>query len=69
MRDGEAAVLRAGIDVVAVTIEMAADLAVVAGHHIAIHPGRLELEEALDRRQQAADDLVADGSRISGTRT
>ena len=53
--------LRAGIDVVAVPIKMSADGAVVTGDDIAIHPRRRELEEPVDRRQQAAHDLAADG--------
>ncbi len=58
--DGEAAMLRAGVDVVAVAEEMPAQRAVVARHHVAIHARRRELEIALDRRQQAARDLIAD---------
>ena len=58
-RDGEAAVLRPGIDVVAVAEEMPAQRAVVAGHEIAVHARRPELEIALHRRQQAAHDLLA----------
>ena len=52
--------LGAGIDIVAMAMKVAADLAVVAGHDIAIHAGSLELEEAFDRRHQAAHDLAAD---------
>src|SRR6202023_3316462 len=58
--DGEAPVLRADIDVIAVPVEMPADRAVVAGDDGAIHARRLELEELPDRRQEAADDLAAD---------
>jgi hypothetical protein len=47
-------------DVVAMAMEMTADLAVVAGHDIAIHPRRPELEILLDLRQQSAHDLAAD---------
>ncbi len=48
--------LRADILVVAVALEMAADLAVIAGNDIVIHARGLELKEALDGRQQPADD-------------
>src|ERR1700676_4212644 len=44
-RHGKAAVLRAGIDVVAMAIEMSADRAVVTGDDVAIHPGRRELKK------------------------
>ena len=52
--------LRADIDVIAVPIEMPADGAVVTSDDIAIHARGLELEEPLDGRQQAANDLAAD---------
>src|SRR5579863_4289917 len=58
--DGEAPVLRADIDVVAMAMEMAADGAVVAGDDIAVHTRRLELEILRDSRDQAAHDLAAD---------
>jgi hypothetical protein len=37
-REREPPVLRPGVDVVAIPVEVGADLAVVAGHDIAIHP-------------------------------
>src|SRR5580704_17114608 len=42
--DGEAPVLRAGIDIVAVPIEMPADGAVVTSHDVTIHAGRGKLK-------------------------
>src|SRR5579872_697219 len=58
--DGEAPVLRADIDVVAMAMEMAADGAVVAGDDIAVHARRLELEILRDGRDEPAHDLAAD---------
>src|ERR1700728_75834 len=58
-RHGKAAMLRPGIDVVAMPVKVAAGGAVVTGYNVAIHPRRPELEEAFEGRQQAANDLIA----------
>src|SRR5580704_2049957 len=57
--DGEAPVLRAGIDIVAMPVEMPADRAVVAGNDVTIHAGRGELKIRLYGGQQATAKLIA----------
>ncbi len=58
--DGEAAMLRAGIDIVAVAMEVAAQSGVVTGDDVAVHPRGGELKEPFDGRKKTAHDLAAD---------
>jgi len=43
--------LRAGVDIVAMAIEVPADLGIVASDDVSIHPCRLELKIAFYRRK------------------
>ncbi len=58
-RHRKAPVTCARIDVVAMFGKMPADLGVVAGHQITIHPRRPVLEKTLDGGNQAPYDTVA----------
>ena len=51
---------RTGVDVVAMTMEVSADLAVVTGDDVAVHSRGLKLKVAFYLWKQAAHDLVAD---------
>ena len=57
--DSEAPMLGAGIDVVAMPVEMPADGAVVTNHDVTIHAGRGKLKVGLYGGQQAPAKLIA----------
>src|SRR5262249_21128142 len=50
-RDGKATMLRGGVDIVAMAIEVPTNLAVVASDDVSIHPCRLELKISFYRRK------------------
>src|ERR1700733_8758606 len=57
--DGKTPMLRTGVDVVAMAMEMPADLAVVASDDVAVHSRGLKLEVPFDLGKQPAYDLAA----------